>query len=325
MEEKSKSIDYLAIIKKAFTLTWSRRNLWWFGFLASLSGSSLYFNFPLNGSDDDAQQSMDSIVNFAVNHKWLILTAASLFILLFIVIIIFSTLGRGALIKTADDALRGQATAKFKSELKNSGQYFWRLLAISFTLGFFLFLVTLVLAIPIVFLFINNIIITGIFLLILAFLILVPLSLLAVFLRNYGYLYAILGYLKFWDALENAYLLLRKNILSSLILIILFIPINITFFVIAAMIMLPVVVIFFVVGLVAYAIAKNIGVIIIVSLGLIILIPLILLLKSIFETFSQLVWIIFFHEIAKPKIKEKIREKVIEPKISVEPDVASGI
>jgi hypothetical protein len=53
-------------------------------------------------------------------------------------------------------------------------------------------------------------------------------------------------------------------------------------------------------------------VIIAVALGLIFFIPAIILFYSIFSTFSEVAWVLFFHVIATPKEKEKIVEKISE-------------
>ena len=51
---------------------------------------------------------------------------------------------------------------------------------------------------------------------------------------------------------------------------------------------------------------------IIAGIGIVIATILLLVLRSIYESFAQAVWVFFFHEIAKPKITEIAAETVAD-------------
>jgi hypothetical protein len=43
------------------------------------------------------------------------------------------------------------------------------------------------------------------------------------------------------------------------------------------------------------------------------------IIRSFYETFAQAVWVIFFHQIAKPKVEEVVEEKEVELEVIIKP------
>ena len=326
MKREINQIQYLEIIKEAFRITWKNRYLWWFGLLASLTSTGSTFSnlWPDSGTNNPDNQSAEKFFQFLHNNLGFIVMVAVVILIIFIALAVLGILGRGALIKAIARNLKGEVTG-FKSGLRESKKYFWRILAIDLLILFSFILVLVVLAIPVIFLFANKNILAGLLLTMMAIAIMIPIILLVVFLRMYGYLYVVLGELGFWHSLENAYLLLKNNLASSLVLFLLFVPLGFVMLAVIMAIFIPLVIIFLIIGVIAYLVAQSAGAAIVALLGILFFIVIIFFIKAVYETFAQTVWILFFREIASPKVTEKVAEKVTEPKSIVEPDVASGI
>jgi len=231
---------------------------------------------------------------------------------IYILLIVLNILGRGALIDSVNKQSQ-KKLANFKSGMAAGRKYFWRIFLLALSLGLFIFSTIVIVITPIVFLFFSHNYIIGAFMAILAALILIPLFILATYLKIYGYLYIVLGNLKFWPALENAYKLLRENILPSIIMLFLFLPVvSIIWIIIFLMTIFPVAVIFFGMGLILFFIAGEIGVIITLLIGLACLFIFMLIFRSVYETFVQAAWVLFFQKIAKPKIEELAKEPQLD-------------
>jgi hypothetical protein len=82
---------------------------------------------------------------------------------------------------------------------------------------------------------------------------------------------------------------------------------------------------FFVVGTFLFFLAKQIGVIIIVFLGSIILLAVMILGGSVYQVFTHSILVLFFKEIATPKITEEVEVEKVEELDSVHaPDPVVG-
>jgi hypothetical protein len=319
------SINYLKIIKDAWKVTWKNRYLWWFGFFVIISGGGSGMNYFFGGEEKKInpvkeQQLMDFFSN---NLSWIVVAIAIAFLLL-VIFLILGIVGRGALISSIEKNSKGQAS-DFKSGWLDGKKNFWKILAINFFLGFLVLLILLILITPIAILFLNKNYIIGGILVFLAILIFIPIAILSAYLKIYGYIYAILGKLNFWPAIENAYGLFVKNIWTSILMSLIFIPISIVLMFIVFAVFLLLFFIFLIFGGLAYLIAGKIAAIAVGSVGFIIFLFLMLFVRSIYEVFAQAVWIFFFREIATPKaeevlaeIKEEEKETVAKPMPVVE-------
>lgn len=305
-------INFLKILKDSWQITWKNRYLWWFGFFIALStiGSGSNF-FPDNKDGKEDMIATQQVIDFIQQYiHWIILGFFILFILL-IIFAILNVLGRGALIDSIGKIIKKEPT-NFKLGFREGKKNFWKIFLISFSLGILIFTTVLILATPVIFLFINKNYIIGSFMAFLAFLIFIPLIILANYMKIFGYIYAILGNLNFWPALENAYNLFQKNILSSIIMGLIFIPVNIIVFAFFVLVAIPIALVFLIIGLIVFLVAGKIGAIIVGTIGAIVFLFIILLLRSVYEVFAQSAWILFFHEIAKPKIEETVTQTIPE-------------
>lgn len=312
MKKNLNDIPFLKILANSWQIAWKNRYLWWFGFFIVISniGSFAYY-FGDNENKNSYAVEPQKIIDFiSQNIQWFIILVITL-IIFYIIFIILGLISRGALIDSIEKNFKKQE-ANFKSAFKEGKKNFGKIFSIALALGLFIFLTIIVLAVPVALLLLNQNYLLGFFVAFLAFIIFIPLMFLANFMRLYGYIYAVLGGLNFKDSLENACSLFRKNILSSIIMGLFFIPINIAVAMIFFALIFILAIIFLGVGLVFYFLAGKIGVIIIAVMGLISFLLAILIIQSIYQVFSQAVWIFFFHEIASPKLPEVVTETEIE-------------
>lgn len=307
-------VDYVEIIKEAWKTTWTKKYLWWFGFLAALAGGgTINFQIPGRGGNKSFDESEFS--RFILQNLNWIIPAAIALVVLAILLVILGIIGRGALIKSIDLALK-EKRINFKDGFKEGKKVFWKLFLIGIISGFSLLFSLIILIVPIVFLFINKAYALGIFLSIFAILILITLAILISFLRTFGYLYAVLGELSVWPALENAYKLFCDNLWSSVIMSLFFIPLGIVFFLGIMVALIPLALIFLAIGFGLNLTIGKAGIIIAITLGALVFIILTLFLRSVYETFAQTIWVIFFKKIASPQIRETtIEEKEEDPEI----------
>ena len=309
------NIDYLKIFRDALKITWKNRFLWWFGFFMILTGISNpdYFQKSDGKSLVDWQKFGQEFQpqEFIATHAKLIAILGTIAFVVFILAIFLSLIGKGAIIKSTQRLLKKES-ASFASGWKDGRKYFWPNFKITLFSCLALAFCLLILIIPVITLFLSKTYFIAIPLAIFATLIIIPLLVIYKYIQTYACLYATLADLRPWLAAENAYALFKKNILSSIIMSLLFIPLGIlSFFAIIAL-LLAFLVIFGLIGLVLYLIINKIGIAITAISAILLFILTLILFYSFFLTFSEVAWVLFFHVIAKPKEKEKVEEKITE-------------
>lgn len=304
----SKKVDYIKVFRDAIKITWRNRFLWWFGLFVTLGSiGNMNYSFNRSKNPEFGRVIGEQFQNIFQDHlSWLLLGAALVFLLLALRI-----LGKGALIKSAHSIANNQLSS-YRSGFKEGKKYFLRLIGLGIFLTFFLIVGMLVLATPVIFLFANGNHVVGVVLAIFAILILIPLVIIFVFLKEFSSFYIVLGDLKIFSAIESAYALFEKNILSSIIFALLFIPLGIIIMFLAIMLLIPLAIIFLVLGFISYLILSKIGAFIVLLLGVLVLVPAFIFIRSIWEVFAQTAWVLFFQEIASPKSEETIQEKTEE-------------
>ena len=305
-------IKYRDIIHKAAKITWENKKLWWFGFFASLmsvgsSSSGNGENFP------GGKITEEKVADFITNHVTFVIGAGMFLFILFILFLVLRVIGRGALIKSIEKVIKKEAVS-FKPGMKEGKKYFWRVLGIGFMSAAFIIFAVIILAAPIVVLFLNKAYVFGVLLTLLAIAILIPLLMLACFIRVYGYLYAVLGDLRIWTSIENAYVLFCKNLGASIIMGMIFVLFSIILGLSIIILLAPVLAALIALGAFLFLALKSIGVAIAIGIGAIIVLAITCFIRSVYETFAQTVWILFFYEIAKPQIEEAVIEEISEIK-----------
>ena len=322
MSKKIKAIPYLQIIQDAVKISWKNTYLWWFGFFIALTSLGEIFNYSSHSEKSwHAIIKKQEVFYFSSQNIYWVGGLTLLLVLFYVLLVSLNIIGRGALIDSISKQLR-KKPANFKTGLTAGRKYFWKILILVLILSLSIFFLMIIIFTPVIFLFANHNYFIGSLLGFLALLILIPLLLLVSYLKVYGYLYVVLGQLKVMPALENAYNLLRKNLGASLIILLLFIPLNIIWMLVILMSILPVGFIFLCLGTLMFFLAGSIGVGITMLIAVISFLGIAMFLRSIYEVFIQIIWILFFQIIAQPEVFGPIEEVIVKmtvtnPAISV--------
>lgn len=305
------SINYIEIIKRAWNITWHNRYLWWFGLFIALGSPGMSHSFDLGENKETDSASVQKIIDFMSAHlQWIIVGIVALLIVA-IILTVLGIIARAGLIKSLH-SIDQNKLAGFRSGMREGKKYFWKLLLLGLSLFFLISASILILAIPVIFLIVNKSYALGIFLGFLAFMIFVPVMILFAFLRIYGYFYIVLGELSAWNAVEKAYELFQNNLLPSIIMGLFFIPLGMAIMMAVILCLIPLAIIFIAVGFVLYLILGNPGAIAAAIAGAVCFLVMLFALRSVYETFAQTVWYLFFNEIAKSKAEETVSETVLE-------------
>lgn len=324
MENKNdNSINYLEIIKKSFWITWQNRYLWWLGFFIAFTGGGMrLFNFSPEKKDS---QNVERVWNFiSSNLSWIIPMAIFLFLLL-VLLIVLGTIAKAGIVR-ATEKIEKKENFSFKNAMLEGKKYFWKFFFLSAILSIALGIIAAIMFAPIVTLFaVKSYVIAGI-LIFLAIIIFIPLAVIFAFIKIFGQIYLVLGNITLKDSIENAYHLFLKNIKKSILMALLFIPIALLLGFIVLTFALILLVVFGLLGLAMFFILKTIGVIIVAGLAIILFLIFLLAVASFYQAFSQIIWVLFFKEIAAPKVEEILKEIAQEETtIQKNPEPASGI
>lgn len=326
----NQQINYGNLIKEAWQITWQNKYLWWFGLLIALSGGGFNFNFfsgweEKGGWEENMKQKISDWV--ALYWEWIIVGCILLFFLM-IFFLILNIWSRGALAFSL-----GKITAKnpteepmnFRLGMREGKKFFWPILSLNlFLLGMGL-ATLIILGTPIAILFLFKAYWVGGFLAFIGVLIFILLIILFNYLQKYGILYLVLGQVSFWAALENAYGLLRQNLLPSIIMGAIFIPLGLLAGLAALMFILAGLLIFLIPGLLAYFFMGKWVIILLVIVGILVLLAGLLAINSVYAVFAQTLWILFFRQIALPQEEEKVLETAKEIKEPEIVPVADGL
>lgn len=316
MSKKIKAIPYLQIIQDAVKISWKNTYLWWFGFFIALTSLGGIFNYSSRSEKSwHAIIKKQEVFYFSSQNIYWVGGLTLLLVLFYVLLVSLNIIGRGALIDSISKQLR-KKPANFKTGLTAGRKYFWKILILVLILSLSIFFLMIIIFTPVIFLFANHNYFIGSLLGFLALLILIPLLLLVSYLKVYGYLYVVLGQLKVMPALENAYNLLRKNLGASLIILLLFIPLNIIWMLVILMSILPVGFIFLCLGTLMFFLAGSIGVGITMLIAVISFLGIAIFLRSIYEVFIQIIWILFFQIIAQPEVFEPIKEMIVKTTVT---------
>ncbi|NTU67241.1 MAG: hypothetical protein HGB08_04975 [Candidatus Moranbacteria bacterium] len=297
--------NYTDIFKKAFEITKKKLFLWLFGVLVALGSGLESFDYS------------------KMDLKSYLVIIIPVIIVIILALIFLSVTARAGMIRSLGKITEKKKTS-FKSQLKEGRRFFWRLIGLEAIIISSFVIITAILFIPIIFLFSSKNNIGGIFVSLLAFLILLILIVLGAFFRIFGRLYIVLGNISVVSSLERAYSLFMKNRKESLMMLLLFIPTGICVYIITVILWSSVSAFFAVFTWIARNIIGE-STDTIASVGTILLsIPAMIFLKAIYEVFSQSVWVIFFYKIASPKDGQGLEEKEEEKDTASAPDAATS-
>lgn len=316
-------INYLEIFKKAWKITWQNKYLWWFGLFIMLGPGGMNFNSP--GGSGDSNKNADEIFqkaeSFISDYFLWIMAAVGIMILIALGLWILKIIAQAGLIKTLQDEERIK-DGTFANGMKMGRKYLWKLVGLSILLNFSILVVAAVVIIPIAFLFNLKAYIPAIFITIIAVVIVLPLMVLVSFLGSYGRFYVVGSNMPIRASLEMAYATFRKNILASIVMSLLFIPIGMVLVLGFIALVFILALIFLLIGFLFNLALGKIGIIIAAALGGLIFLGVIFFAGSAYQVFYQTSWWLFFQEIAGIKKTEK-EVKTIAEEILVSQDQAA--
>lgn len=281
--------------------------------LVALASPGMNYNFGTRSNNGPGNPLAQKFSEFILIHFQLFIVIMVAVLVVVAILIIIGIIARAGLIKSIDNITENKS-AGFKMGMIDGKKYFWKLFRLGITIALLVIASIMILGFPVMFLFISHAYAFGIFLGLLAFLILIPVLILAAFLRVFGYLYIVLGELSAWNAMEKAYELFQRNILASIIMGLMFIPLGFVLMMAIIAVLIPLAIIFFAIGFGLYYAVGTAGAIAVACIGIIFFLVILFALRSVYETFAQTVWYLFFLEIAKPKVEEKVEEEVLEKK-----------
>ncbi|MDD5397061.1 MAG: hypothetical protein PHW24_03300 [Candidatus Moranbacteria bacterium] len=304
-----KTIKYFDILKKALLMTWNNKFLWVFGLLIFLG--SLFSNVNV----DTNKLSNQNYVSFG-SHPGIVGFVSVAMLLLIAALFLLRIVSMAAIIKSVSD-INLYKQLKIKNILQESRVFLWRIFLLEIIIGLTLLAVALVLSIPVVYLFALNAKALAWIALVGAIVIILPLLVLAYYLRRYAIIYIVLGNFKIRISLEAAYLMFEKNSKKSLLMGVVSIFLGIAFCatLIAAGLLLLILLSPF--GLIAYFVFAKVGLMAISILGAFIGALLMLAMFSWYEVFLQAVWVFFFQEIGFEKQKEAKKVENLESEVEI--------
>lgn len=314
-----KKIQYADILKRAFLMVWENKFLWVFGlfiFLGSLSA-----NFGNSASENENDKAWETISNYIQENPKLFIGIVLAAIVLVIILLVLRIIATAALIKSANNIVV-YSQSKILAIFSEAKRYFWRLLLLEIIICVVFLVVLVILAIPVVYLWILKATISAIISTIIAVVIFLVLVIIAQYLRKYAYFYVVLGEMKIKMALESAYLLFRKNVWESLIMGLFGIIVCMAAMMAAGVAILALAILFAPFGFLAYFVFAKTGTLVVLVIGIIVACIIALVLMSFVTAFSQVIWVLFFQEISLEKKEEKksfeevgTTEKIPDPEI----------
>ncbi len=317
---------YRPLLKRALSVTWKNKWLWVLGFLAAFLGNSSVYEAMVRSLNNlnEGKTVYHTMLEYSQSGffgmlSWNNLAVAwqtdfsgfvgSLFILLFILLILaiflsLAIIGQGAVIRGVVDL-----DQKHKTDLKKSWhiglEKFWPILEVNFITKFVLLGLLVLLA------FIISILFSGgtlwqMLIYIPSVVLFIVLTIIVNFLTIYGTAYVVLRRKKAFAALRAAWDIFRQNTLLNLEVGLLLFVINIIFLALLGLGMLivvaPLIILYFLFNLAGSLVLAWITGILMVVL----VVALMVMVGSAYNTFRIAVWAILFEELALNSGRSKL-------------------
>lgn len=161
-------MDFSALIKKSFTIAWHNRVLWVFGLLAGSMGGagginpSFNFSFPTNSStttkitNNNFSAEINKFTSMFSTQTWItiILVAVIVIIIVLIIATFVSSWAAAALVYCTLNVPNERPT--FKKGARAGLKYWWKFYLLTLVLGMIALIFYLLLALPLLFLFLAH-------------------------------------------------------------------------------------------------------------------------------------------------------------------------
>ncbi|HAV11726.1 MAG TPA: hypothetical protein DCX32_04285 [Candidatus Moranbacteria bacterium] len=295
-----KEVNYLEIFKKSLQATWRKKLLWFFGFfiLIGSGGNGFVFNWKPSETFTPG-----NILEGLVANKLLLSISILLILVLMIALTALKIIGQAAII-IFSGYINPNKEIGFSALFKKGKHFLWKLLLLDVLFAFSLLILLVTLSLPVVFLVFVKSNLLALFIGISALLILIPVYVLAYFIKRFSYIYIVLSDLDIKSSIENSYIIFKDNILRCLIFSMLLIGSGIILglFLISLMVVIGMPLILL--GLALSFVFSKIGLYFSLGAGLLLVGTIFLLSQSAFEAFRQIAWTFFFKELAGMKIEK---------------------
>ena len=313
---KNLTIDYWKIISDSFKLTWRNKYLWWLGLILSVSQANISWNFS------SQTQSPQDLAGFYSTFGYIwerytpwVLIGAIAFLMLIILLVFLSFVSRGALMFSADVIQKNEKT-NFWESLKAGKKYFWKMFGNSL-ITMLAFVASLaLLAAPVGVLFYRHLMWAGLVMAGLAVAIILIIGVALSFVKRLADCYIVITKIKLLDAIENACLLFQKRWGSILIMALVMLLFGLASGLVTFLVLVTHLLVFGALGFLGYWIGGQVIFLVILGLGIASLLVCIFVISSFCQVMTQVSWVRFFKEIAKPKDligeAEKFSEEVLK-------------
>lgn len=297
-------MDYLAIIKHAWQITWQNKFLWIFGFFATgISGFSFNFSFPFPQNNKEfynlsTPQIYQQFYEFLFKHWFVVLFIGLVLFLIFLIFFVLNIVSHNALISCVKKIEKNEPT-NLKNGLGLGFSKFWKMLGLRCLIGLAVFFVLIILAIPVISIFIFQMYGRGFILLILALIIFLPLIFIFSLILNYAMRGLILKNLGIFSSINFGFYLFKNNILKTVVIFLILILTSFLMGILFLFLLLFVALPFIILGIIFHFVSGWIGSLIVGVLGFLILLVLISLVSSVYNTFSSSVWTLTYLELEK--------------------------
>lgn len=339
--------EFIDAAKAAFQRVWVNRYLWFWGiFLPTSAGMGLNYNFGDWNSGDEhvdgyVEDGFSQVLDFLKEYIFWVALAVAIVIIIQVILWIISAIARSGVIQALNELQTPtkSLTFNFKEVWRAGKKHIVKLLLLDVAIVFAVSVVFLILASPVVLLVFNENVLGAIFVGLVALLIMLPISLLAGYIKQIGTIMIVLSGQKVIRAIEAGCSFVIKNLIPALKLLI----VNIVLGIIQGFVSFGV---FFVVGIIAVILAVLFGVSLggyeevfmnpgenigkIVTLGsvagviLLIIFALGLLVKSFFALWQQDIWIWWIKRLGGVEAEngsEAEDKKIKVPKVETAPTI----
>lgn len=300
-------MDYFKLVKRAWEIVKKYKFLWFFGLF--LGGFSFGSGSSFNGSVDNYSKNIDrrqaveifeNIYDFLFSNLVVIGTILLIFLFLFLLVIFLKTVSQGAIIAAVNN-IEKKEKINFTKSFKLGLKYFWKVLAIEIIFGAVIFLSLLLLATPVIFLFVLEMIVRGIALMLLALAIFIPLMIIIGFTSVYTLRFIIIKDKGIFESIKSGLQLFKNNLASSFIIYFILLAINIIITIISVIGIITFVLLIgipmAIIGILIYPVMGIIGAILLISGSVLLLMAIFFFLNMIINSYKSTLWTLTFREL----------------------------
>lgn len=304
-------MNWNQIIEKSWHYLVKRRYLIWLGVLAALTeGGSIYSgsNYSISGKNFENsanfKEAMSVVTNWVSSHLTEIIIVLVALLLIWIIVLYISYSARAGLIHGVN-VLEAGKDSNFHQDFEAGKSFFWRFLGLRILIDITLMLILVLLILSFIGAFVLATSYSAWLILPIALLCIPAVFgfvLLAVYLSLASALaerLIVIKNLPIIESIDKATHLVREKIAVVVVAWLINLVINIVAVIACLVLIIIPVVISIVLGSIAYLIGKNVGLMIVIPLGIILILAVSLLVKGIFTTYLSTYWTVVYKRLVE--------------------------